>query len=277
MASEIDDQGSGWFAANRANWDERVPIHLRGEFYEVAGFLAVRDTLRPFEVEEVGEVAGKTLIHLQCHFGLDTLSWARRGARVTGVDFSAPAVEEARKLADRLDLAAEFLEANVYDAASAVEGRTFDVVYTGIGALNWLPDIPRWAGVVAELLRPGGLLYLAEFHPITDVFGDEDLTPVHDYFREEPYVWDEPGTYADPEAETANNTTYEWTHTLSEVVNATVDAGLTLELLREHDYTLFPRWPFLEKSGFDTYRLPEGTPGLPLMYSLRARKPPAVR
>jgi SAM-dependent methyltransferase len=271
----VGDWREEWLETNRANWDERVPIHVAGEFYDVEGFRAGHERLRPFEIAEVGDVAGKDLVHLQCHFGIDTLSWARRGARVVGLDFSGPAVEAARGLAAELGLDATFVESDVYDAVGSLGGRTFDVVYTGLGALNWLPDIGRWAGVVADLLRPGGFLYLAEFHPFSRVFGDEDLTVTYDYFQDAPEVWDEPGTYADLGAETVNNRTYEWLHTLGDVLNAVVDAGLTLESLHEHDYTLFPQWPFLKKSGFDTYRLPEGTPSLPLMYSLRARKPRA--
>ena len=269
----MSDWRDEWLEANRANWDERVPIHAGGEFYDLASFKEGQERLRPFEIEEVGDVSGRDLVHLQCHFGIDTLSWARRGARVVGLDFSTPAVEEASKLAAELGLDAEFVRSDVYDARSALGGRDFDVVYTGLGALNWLPDIRRWAGVVAALLRPGGFLYLSEFHPITWVFGD-DLTVAHDYFHaEEPEVWEEPGTYADLEAETLHNTTYEWNHTLGDVVSAVIEARLVLEFLHEHDYTLFARWPFLEKSGFDAYRLPKGTPRLPLMYSLRARKP----
>jgi SAM-dependent methyltransferase len=192
---------------------------------------------------------------------------------VTGLDFSAPAIETARGLASELGLEATFVQSDVYDAVDATGGRTFDVVYTGRGAILWLPDIRRWAEVVAKLVRPGGFLYLTEFHPFTEVFGDDELTVEHDYFQDEnPRVWDEPGTYADFDAETSNNLTYEWNHTLGEVVSAVSSAGLSIELLREYDYTMFARWPFLEKSGFDTYRLPEDTPRLPLTYSLRARK-----
>ena len=263
-----------WREKNRESWDERVPIHVSGPFYDVASFKAGEERLQPFEIEEVGDVSGKDLVHLQCHFGIDTLSWARRGARVAGLDFSGPAVETARSLASELGLDATFVQSDVYEAVDALEGRLFDVVYTGRGALNWLPDLGPWAEVVAALVRPEGFLYLAEFHPFTDVFGDDDLTVEHDYFQgEAPQVWDEPGTYADLEAETRHNLTYEWNHPLGEVVSAVISAGFTVELLNEYDYTMFPRWPFLEKSGFDTYRLPEGKPRLPLMYSLRARKP----
>lgn len=172
-----------------------------------------------------------------------------------------------------MDSQAEFVQSDVYEAVDALDSRTFDIVYTGLGALNWLPDIERWAAVVAALVRPGGFLYLSEFHPFGGVFGDDDLTVEHDYFGGgAPQIWDEPGTYADLSAETVHNVTYEWNHTLGGVVSVVIGAGLTLEFLHEHDYTLFPRWPMLEKSGFDTYRLPEGTPSIPLMYSLRARK-----
>jgi len=263
-----------WREANRASWDERVPIHVSGEFYDVAAFKAGEERLQPFEIAEVGDVAGKDLLHLQCHFGIDTLSWARRGARVTGLDFSGPAVEAAGGLASEIGLEATFVQSVVYEAVKATGGKTFDIVYTGRGALNWLPDIERWAGVVAELIKPGGFLYLTEFHPFTEVFGDDDLSVEHDYFQdEEPRMWDEPGTYADFEAETVHNVTYEWNHTLGKVISAVITAGLDVELLHESDYTKFARWPILEKTGFDTYRLPAGTPRIPLMYSLRACRP----
>jgi 2-polyprenyl-3-methyl-5-hydroxy-6-metoxy-1,4-benzoquinol methylase len=255
---------------NRAWWDERVPLHVTSDFYDVEGFKAGGNTLRPFELEELGDVSGRSLVHLQCHFGLDTLSWARLGARVTGLDFSNPAVEAARAVAAETGLDAEFVTASVYDAPAALDERRFDIVYTGLGALNWLSDIERWAAVVADLVAPGGCLYLSEFHPIADIFGDDNLTIEHDYFQTEPLTFDDPGTYVDREAHTAHNRTEEWVHPLGEVVSAVIEAGLAIELLHEHDYTLFPRWPFLEQNG-DSYRMPAGQPRLPLMYSLRAR------
>lgn len=252
-------------------WDERVPIHVASEFYDVAGFLAGATTLRPFELEEVGEVAGLTLVHPQCHFGLDTLSWARRGARVTGIDFSAPAIAAAQELAERARVEAEFVQADVYDTAKTLGGRRFDVVYTGLGALNWLPDLDRWASTMAELLAPAGRLYLAEFHPFTNVFGYPELVLAESYFERGPKRYDEPGTYADLDAPTVHNRSIEWDHTLGDVISAIAGAGLRIEFLHEHDYTLFPRWSCLDRREGGTYRLPEGTPRLPLMYSLSAR------
>ena len=259
--------------ANRSMWDERVPLHVGSSFYDVDAFRRHPDRIRPFEAEEAGDVTGKDLVHLQCHFGLDTLSWATRGARVTGLDFSEPAVAAARAVAADLGIAAEFVVGNVYDARDVLDGRTFDVVYTGIGALNWLPDVPEWARVVASLLRPGGFLYLAEFHPIGWVFPfTDELTVVNDYFDDQPRFDDEPGSYVDVGAVTLENDCYEWQHTLGDVVTAIIDAGLAIELLHEHDVTLFERWPWLERRGLDEYRFPAGRPRLPLMYSVRARR-----
>jgi SAM-dependent methyltransferase len=263
-----------WFASNQAMWDERVPIHVGGTFYDVDDFRAKPDRIRPFEAEEVGDVRGKSLMHLQCHFGLDTLSWATRGATVVGLDFSEPAIAAARGLAAELDLPAEFVAANVYDAVEALGGRTFDIVYTGLGALNWLPDLDRWATVATSLVAPGGFLYVSEFHPVTWCFEWRQLVMELDYFSSEPYVDDTPGTYADSDAPTEHTLNYEWQHTLGDIVSTVIAHGLTLEVLHEHGFTLFPRWPFLVKSALDEYRFPEGQPRLPLMYSLRARKPP---
>ncbi|AZM92610.1 class I SAM-dependent methyltransferase [Streptomyces sp. W1SF4] len=248
-----------WREANRANWDERVPIHLGTSFYDIPAFVAGRDSLQDFEPGEVGDVGGRSLLHLQCHIGLDTLSWARRGATVTGLDFSGPAVAAAGELAERIGAGtARFVTADVYDAVEALGGQTFDIVYTGFGALCWLPDITRWARTVAELVAPGGFLYLAEYHPFADVLSEDGRAVEHDYFERGAMVYDEPGTYADPGAPTRSNRTVEWLHGVGEVVSALAAAGLRLEFLHEHDHGHF--------------RLPAGL-YVPQVYSLRAVKP----
>lgn len=258
---------------NRMWWDERVEIHLGGQFYDVDGFLAGRSTLRPFEVAEMGGVDGCSLVHLQCQFGLDTLSWAREGALVTGVDFSPNAVAAARDLARRAAIAAEFVEANVYDAVKAVDGRAFDVVYTSIGAIIWLPDIARWAGTMARLLAPGGRFYMAEFHPFSVIFGEEELTVADSYFDSGPVLNDEPGSFADPAVKTAHQQSVTWNHGLGSVVSSLAQAGLRIEFLHEHPYTLRARWPFLERRADRTYHMPAGRPQVPLLYSLKATRP----
>lgn len=251
-------------------------MHMAAAFYDVDGFRRGGSSLQPFEVDEVGDVAGLDLVHLQCHFGLDTLSWARLGARVTGLDFSAPAISAARALAGELRLPATFVEAAVDEAPARLGAAAFDIVYTGHGALLWLPDMPRWAGVVATLLRPGGCCYLSEFHPFSDVVDDTEPRLTGDYFDRGPFRVEEPGSYADPHADTRHDVSYEWNHTLADVVGALLAAGLQLELLRERPYTLFPRFPWLERRDDGTWWPPPGAPRVPLMYSLRVRKPPAA-
>jgi SAM-dependent methyltransferase len=264
------DRDTDWLRLNRENWNDRTRVHAASDAYDLPGFRAGASTLRPFEIDELGAVAGKRLVHLQCHMGQDTLSWARLGAHVTGVEFSEAAIGTARALAADTDLAdrARFAVSDVYEAASALGGERFDIVYTGIGALVWLPDLTRWANVVASLLNEGGVLYLAEFHPLTDILDDDGHTVAHDYFDDQPMVEDYAHTYTDGPPLT-KTLTVQFLHPLGEVISAIAAAGLRIEFLHEHDYTLFPRYPVLEptKTG---YRFPPGRPRVPLMYSLRA-------
>jgi len=267
-------QGDGvdWRRLNRANWDDRVPVHLASEFYDIAGFRAGGDTVRPFEVDQVGDVTGKRLVHLQCHIGLDTLSWARKGALVTGLDFSEPAIEAARSLAADLGIDAEFVVADVYDAGTALGGRRFDIVYTGTGALVWLPDMPSWARVVAALLEPGGFLYLVEGHPFAQILDYQTGTSIaYDYFDDQPEVDDSPHTYTDgPTVEHSQNVQFQ--HQLGQIVTALAEAGLRIDFLHEYDWDGFRRYESLERHG-DQFRFPAGRPRIPMTFSLRATPP----
>ncbi|GAA3657031.1 class I SAM-dependent methyltransferase [Nonomuraea antimicrobica] len=258
-----------YLQVNRANWNARVPIHITSDFYDVEGFKAGRNALRPFELDEVGEVSGRSLVHLQCHFGLDTLSWARLGAQVTGLDFSEAAIGHARTIAAECGIPARFVTADVNDAPEAL-GETYDIVYTGIGALIWLPDLTRWAETVAALLKPGGFLYIAEFHPFAETLDDETGTKItYDYFERGPHVWEYPYTYTGSEV-LEHQTSVEFRHGLGEIVSAVTAAGLRVEFLHEHEHTLFRRFATLVESDSRTYRKPGDEPRIPLMFSLRA-------
>jgi SAM-dependent methyltransferase len=264
-------------ATNRAWWDERVPIHVESDFYRVDAFRAGRPVIQPFEIDELGPLDGMRLLHLQCHFGLDTLDLARLHPTllVTGLDFSAPAVEAARRLAGEIRLAdrSEFVCADVYHAVDALEGRRFDVVYTGKGALNWLPDLDLWAAAVHQLLEPGGFLYLSEFHPVASALAEAEPVPAYDYFSTEPiYIEDEKGSYSDRDAVTVHNANYDWIHPISRVISALLNVGLGLRLFHEWDFTLFDQFPYLVR-GDDGRRRWPGAGTLPLMYSLKAVRP----
>ncbi len=263
------------FAQNKTSWDQRVPVHVASEFYDVEGWLREGRGPRPEEIAAVGEVSGLDLVHLQCHFGLDTLAWARLGARVTGLDFSEPAIEQARVLAARAGLEdrATFVCANVYDAAEALDHQTFDVVYVSLGALCWLPSVDRWASVAAALARPGGRLFLHDVHPLSDALSDDELVLEHTYFEEpEPYIDDSGFTYTDGTYSVAMERNYSWNHSLGEIVTSVIDHGFVLEGLEEHDWTSFARFPWLVRAGDRRYVLPPGRPRIPLSFSLSARR-----
>jgi SAM-dependent methyltransferase len=265
---------------NQALWDAWTRIHIPSAFYDVESFKngerPIR--LRDYELAEIGDVTGKTLLHLQCHFGLDTLSWARLGAIVTGADFSAEAINAARSLAAELALPATFVKSDVYDLRAALDAR-FDVVYTSGGVLGWLPDIAGWARVAAHFVKPGGFFYVTDVHPVAQVFDDHDVRPGELRLRypywshEEPLTFPVKGSYADPQAPTEGLVEHGWDHSLGEIVTSLIDAGLRIDFLREFDFVLWPT-AFLQESPDGRYRLPEGTPGqLPLFFSLKATKP----
>lgn len=277
MARRVQD----WRSVNRANWDERIAIHLGTACYELDSLRAGQGRLNPIEEAELGPVAGLRVLHLQCHFGRDTLTLAQRGARVIGLDFSARAIAVGRQLASELGLAerARFVEADLYDAPKAIrEPASFDLVFVTWGAINWLPDIQRWAEIVAHFMRPGGALYLAEGHPAALVL--DDAAPRHDempgwyapYFLREPLILDDPRDYANPNARLRNARAYEWLHPLGEIVTALIVAGLTLKWLHEHDGVPWPMFEALVPDAEGMYRWP-ATAWLPLAFSLRAERP----
>ena len=266
--------------ANRRHWDEIVPIHASSAFYDVAGFKAGESRLKPVELEELGDVRGKSLLHLQCQFGLDTLSWAREGAVVTGIDFSEAGIETARSLAAETGIDARFIVSDVFELPKNLDG-TFDIVFTSYGALNWLQDMDAWARVAARFVRPGGTLYLAEFHPFASVFDDApDVTELrvrYPYFASgEPVRSDDDGTYTDRDAKVEHNVTYDWPHPISEVLTAIIDAGLRIEFLHEFPFSTYQVRPFTEVVADGKVRLTKHDGCVPLLYSIRATKPEAL-
>ena len=265
-------------AANRDWWDAAVPVHLGSDFYDVEGWLAEGRGPKEREAVLLGDVTGLDLVHLQCHFGKDTLSWARAGARVTGLDFSPAAIDAARSLAERAGLGgrADFVCGPVAGAFDALGGRTFDIVYVSLGALCWLPSVDVWATQVGELLRPGGRLLLHEVHPVSMALADEDLPVVYPYFEQAaPYADTTAGTYADTTATEAlpGDTTYGWNHGLGEIVGALLGQGLRLDRLDEHDWTSFPRYPWLVETGEEEFVTPEDRLRVPLSFTLLASRP----
>jgi SAM-dependent methyltransferase len=259
---------------NKAVWNESVPIHEKSAFYDVAGFKAGKSMMiMPFEIEEMGDIKGKSLLHLQCHFGMDTLTWGRLGAKVTGVDFSEEAIKTAKTLSKETGIKAEFICSDIYELPKVLK-KKFDIVYTSGGVLCWLPDLNKWGKIIAHFLKPGGFFYIMEGHPFMNVFNNSKnmtrLEATWSYFHNpEPIYWEPEGDYADP-TNIWTKGTYEWTHPLSEIINSLIGAGLKIEFLHEYPMIFFKHFPFMQK-GEDNYWHLEGD-RLPLVFSLKVTK-----
>jgi SAM-dependent methyltransferase len=275
----VKDRDRWRMTVNRRKWDESVPLHVAAPSYDVPSFLRGRSTLEPLEIHEMGPVRGKTLLHLQCHFGLDTLSWARRGARVTGVDFSRPAVLTARRLAIQAGIRARFVQSNVYDLPQKLR-EAFDIVYTGKGALWWLPDMDRWAEVVATFLKPSGRFYLLEDHPVAEIFPNDApisrLEAKVPYFSNQAFREEYDGTYA-TRTKMKHKVSYGWIHPVSEILSALIRHGLDIVSIREYPYSYWRRYPFMKEDRHGYWHLTQQQGLVPLMWSVTAQRRESVR
>jgi SAM-dependent methyltransferase len=266
---------------NRANWDERAAPHAASPGYRVPKFAEdpayISDVVQ-FDLPRLGDVSGLRGVHLQCHIGTDTISLSRLGARMTGLDFSGESLAQARAIAASASAEIDFVQSDVYSARDVLEGE-FDLVFTGIGAIGWLPDIKRWAQTVASLLAPGGRLFIREGHPVLwslDYDRTDGLLSITEpYFEQkEAQVWDEPGTYVETDHEFKHTVTHEWNHGLGEIVTAVLEAGLVLTGLEEHQsvpWEALPRQMRLIDG--KEWQLAERPERLPHTYTLQARKP----
>jgi SAM-dependent methyltransferase len=264
-----------WRALNRANWDERVPIHRAAPFYAIDSVRSGTARMNAIEEAELGPVAGLRVLHLQCHFGHDSLILSSRGAQVTGLDFSGPAIETARADAAALGLNARFVLSDLYAAREAIpEPASFDLVYVTWGAICWLPDIAEWARIVAWFLRPGGRLYFAEMHPVARVFDDETAGPdgrpgwFAPYFHTDPMAFDSPLDYVDANARLRNSRTVEWMHPLSSILGGLLSAGMRLDWLHEHPRLTWKAFGLLVEDADGCWVWPD-QPWLPLAVSMQ--------
>ncbi|MGD8405091.1 MAG: class I SAM-dependent methyltransferase [Anaerolineales bacterium] len=261
--------------ANQKLWDQWTLEHEESPFYDLKGFKSGKDRLRSIELSELGDVSGKSLLHLQCHFGMDTLAWARRGATVTGIDLSKKSIALARSLSRELKLPAQFHCSDIYQLTQSLSG-DFDIVFTSYGVLHWLRDLKQWGEIIAHFLKPNGIFYIVEDHPSFRMFTTEADTKIQlanpYFFSEIPERVKMTGSYAtDNQGDLASF--YIWNHSIGEVINAIIDAGLVIEFLHEFPYAARAKFPFMEKGADGWWRLPEEYVQIPFLFSLRARKP----
>ncbi len=267
----MESQWDTYFNENKKIWNERVEVHLNSSFYAHSDFLAGKSSLTEIEANALGDVAGKTMLHLQCHFGQDSLSWARQGAKVTGIDFSENAINTARRVNEELGLNAHFLQSDVYSLTDVLEGQ-FDIVFTTFGAIPWLPDLEKWADIVNHFLKPGGIFYIAEFHPAFYLFNFDNHKVEYGYFTEQnPYAEEISGTYADRYAGIQGKEFF-WNHGLSEVMMPLVKRGLQVLDFQEFDFSPYQCCPNMVER--EPGRFVWGNFGvrLPHIFSLKMKK-----
>ncbi len=266
-----------YFETNKKHWNELADLHATTEMYGVSEFKAGKNSLRDIEINEIGNVDGKKLLHLQCHFGMDTLSLARMGAITTGIDFSERAIYHANKLSKEIGVSSRFIHCNIYQSKEKLpEPNSFDIVFTSLGAIYWLPDLKKWADIISYFLKIDGIFYILDSHPTCHIFDDEsdkDLIVKYSYFHsKEPLMFESDVSYADPDAKIVNQREYGWQHSLSNIINALIEAGLQIEFLHEFPYIAWKMFPFMEKKADGWDYLPESYVKIPLMFSIRARK-----
>lgn len=272
------NQHTAFYDANRSLWDQRTPIHVGSPFYGTETFIADPQATSLMDTElgllPIERIKDQTLLHLQCHFGLDTLSWARLGAKVTGVDFSDEAIRTARTLTEKTGLSARFIQSNVYALDEVLAGETFDHIFTSYGVMLWLHDLKRWAEIIAKHLKAGGTFTMVEFHPLPYMydFRGNEWQLQYDYFlTAEPIHEKTKGTYTDPTADIEADE-YTWNHSLAEVISALLASGLVLTHFEEYAFSHYDVFPNLKPTAPNRYELSD-MPAIPLMFSLQFRKP----
>ena len=262
---------SNYLNINRKLWDKKTEIHVDSDFYDVKSFKKGEDSLNPIELELLGDIKGKTVLHLQCHFGQDTISLARRGAQTTGVDFSTKAIETAIKLNDELGTSAKFILSDIYDLPNHLDEH-FDIVFTSYGVIGWLPDLDKWAKIINQFLKPGGVFVMAEFHPVVWMFDSEFKTIDFKYMDAEPIVEEEEGTYADKSAN-IKETYVCWNHGISTVLGSLLKTGLTITDIKEYDYSPYDCFENTVLKGKRQYQIRGLEEKIPMVFSLKAKKP----
>lgn len=251
---------------NREQWNQRVEPHVESEFYDVAGFINGQSSLKDTEIALLGDVKGKRVLHLQCHFGQDSISMARMGASVVGADLSDKAIEKARELTQLTQTDATFVCCDLFDLPQHLEGE-FDIVFTSYGTVGWLPDLDRWATVIQHFLKPGGKFIFVEFHPVVWMFDDDFQKVGYRYFKSDPIVETASGTYADREA-AIRTTSVSWNHGMSEVIGSLLRHGIQLQDLQEYDFSNYDCFNHTVEFEPGKFRIQHLGNNIPMMYSI---------
>lgn len=265
MKQDID-----YLEINKESWNKRTDVHIDSDFYDMKGFMQGHTSLKEIELGLLGDIKGKSILHLQCHFGQDSLSLQRMGAQVTGVDLSDKSIDKARQVAKELNLDTEFICCDLYDAVNHID-KKFDMVFTTYGTVGWLPDMDKWAHVVSHFLKPNGTFIFADFHPVVWMMDDDFETVSYNYFNSGPLIEKLSGTYTNPEAE-LNQVYVDWNHGIGEVVNSLIKNGLQIQLLDEFDYSPYNCFRHTVEFEPGKYRIKHMDNKLPMVWAIKAQK-----
>ena len=256
--------------ANKKWWNDVTPIHASSKLYDLQSFKKGKSSLTPIELKEIGSVKGKNLLHLMCHFGMDTLSWARLGAITTGVDLSDNSIKLAKKLSKEIAVPSKFICSDIYELPNVLN-KKFDIIFASYGVLCWVSNIKKWARIINHFLKEGGMFYIVELHPFTNILSC-DFEIYYKYFKKGPYIDDSSGTYTDWSAP-VKGFTYEWSYTMGDVINALIKEGLKIEFVHQFPFTMYDQFPgFMEKNEKGQYVLKNKKIQIPLLFSLKATK-----
>ncbi|HVT01385.1 MAG TPA: methyltransferase domain-containing protein [Patescibacteria group bacterium] len=262
---------SSYASINKKWWNDITPVHASSKLYDVKGFKKGKTSLQKIEIKELGNVEGKSMLHLLCHFGMDSLSWARHGAKVTGVDISDSSIELAKKLSNEMNIPADFICSDVYSLPKKLD-KKYDIVFASYGVLLWLKNLDKFAKIVSSYLKKGGIFYIVELHPFTNIL-DHEFKLIYKYFDRGPFLDDSDGTYTDWNGTTIKGETYEWSYTMGDIISAITNAGLKIEFVHEFPYTMYEQFPgLMRKNKKGEYVLRNKKIEVPLLFSLKATK-----
>jgi SAM-dependent methyltransferase len=261
---------SNYIALNKNAWNNKTEVHIASEFYDMKGFLEGKSTLNSIELKLLGDISNKKILHLQCHFGQDTMTFARMGAQATGIDFSEKAIEKATEFSKQLNLDTTFICCDIYEAPKYLKDQ-FDIVFTSYGTIGWLPDLDKWATVVSQFLKPGGQFIMADFHPVVWMYDNDFKEVFYSYFNIEPIIEDESGTYADRYSEIEAKT-ITWNHPISETLNALITNEVELNSFNEYDYSPYNCFNNTEEFEPNKFRIKTFENKIPMVYSINGTK-----
>ena len=255
---------------NKQTWNNKTDVHIDSEFYDMKGFLDGKSTLNSIELELLEDISGKNILHLQCHFGQDTMTFSRMGAKATGIDLSDKAIERAREFATKLNLDTTFVCCDIYDTPKYIDEK-FDIVFTSYGTIGWFPDLDKWAKVVSHFLKPDGKFIMADFHPVVWMYDNDFKEVFYNYFNVEPIIEEETGTYAEKDAELSAKT-IGWNHPISEILNSLINNGLEINCFNEYDYSPYNCFNETEEFEPNKFRIKRFGNKIPMVYSIKGTK-----